>query len=101
MSDPDPAKWKIIGGFDPSQVAATNVAANWTDAIGNFTITTYSGLAGFTTNGLKTIQIYATDDAGAVGNVLTLKFTLNATNLPPLPPTSAAGYALAPDAAVG
>ena len=64
------------------------VAANWTDGNGNFKITTYSGLAGFTTNGPKTLQIYATDDAGAIGNVLTLKFFLNATNLPPLPPTS-------------
>ena len=48
---------------------------------GNFKITTYSGTAGFTTNGLKTIEIYATDDAGAVGNMVTLTFTLNATNL--------------------
>ena len=78
---------KIVGGFDPSNLA-TNVAANWTDASGNFKITTYSGLRGFTTNGPKTVQIYATDDAGAVGNKVTLTFTLNATNLPPLPPTT-------------
>ena len=42
----------------------------------------------FATNGLKTVQIYATDDAGAVGNVVTLTFTLNAKGFPPLPPTS-------------
>ena len=36
-------------------------------------------LAGFTTNGIKTIEIYATDDAGAVGNVVTLTFDLKAT----------------------
>ena len=37
---------------------------------------------------LKKIQIYATDDAGAVGNMVTLTFTLNAAGFPPLPPTS-------------
>jgi large repetitive protein len=79
---------KIVGGFDPNNAASTNVAANWTDASGNFKLTTYSGLSGFTTNGTKTIEIYVTDDAGAVGNMVTLTFTLNATNLPPLPPTT-------------
>ena len=27
---------QVIGGFDPSQLASTNVAANWTNAFGNF-----------------------------------------------------------------
>ena len=79
---------KIVGGFDPSNLAGTNVAANWTNATGNFAVTTYPKLNGFTTNGTKTIEIYATDDAGSVGNKVTLTFTLNATNLPPLPPTN-------------
>ena len=65
VSDPDPANGRSSAGSIPATVSATNVAANWTDANGNFKITTYSGLAGFTTNGPKTMQIYATDDAGA------------------------------------
>ena len=59
------------------QPASTNVAANWTDAFGNFAVQVRPGHA-FTTNGLKTIQIYATDDAGAVGNKVTLTFTSTA-----------------------
>ena len=29
---------QIIGGFDPAKLASTNVAANWTDAFGNFSV---------------------------------------------------------------
>ena len=55
---------QVIGGFDPSKVASTNIAANWTDAFGNFSIKINAGE--FTSNGLKTVKIYATDDAGSV-----------------------------------
>ena len=56
---------QVIGGFDPTKVAGTNVAANWTDAFGNFSIQVNAGA--FTSNGLKTVKIYATDDAGSIG----------------------------------
>ena len=56
-------------------MAGTNVAANWTDALGNFSIPINAGV--FTSNGLKTVEFYATDDAGSVGNKITLSFTLN------------------------
>ena len=88
MTPGDKTYGEVIGGFNPSNLAATNVAANWTSSTGNFSVTTYSGLSGFTTNGPKTIEIYATDNAGSVGNAVTLTFTLAATNLPPLPPTT-------------
>ena len=107
VSDPDPTKWTIIGGFDPSQLSATNVAANWTDAFGNFKVTANDPTTdkdhAFSSNGLKKIEIYATDDAGAVGNIVTLTFTLNAKGFPPLPPTSPptiATLALRPSEAV-
>ena len=81
---------KVIGGFDPSNPNWQQQVGAWTtDAKGNIAIKTYSGVGGFTTNGLKTIEIYATDDAGAVGNKVTLSFTVNATDLPPVPPTTA------------
>ena len=41
-------------------------SSNSTDSFGNFAITINSGV--FTSNGLKTIEIYTTDDAGAVSN---------------------------------
>ena len=56
---------QVIGGFDSSKVAGTNVAANWTDAFGNFSIQVNAGA--FTSNGLKTVKIFATDDAGSIG----------------------------------
>ncbi|QEH39304.1 Proprotein convertase P-domain protein (plasmid) [Aquisphaera giovannonii] len=90
----DPANPRIIGGFDKDNAAATNKAASWTDASGNFKITTNSGEAGFQTNGLKTIKVFATDDAGAVGDQLTLSFTLSAKNLPPTSPPSQATLAI-------
>ena len=92
----DPSHPRIIGGFDPATFnpsdpkwqALFKSGALGTNAQGNFAITTYSGTAGFTTNGLKTVEIYATDDAGAVGNLVTITFDLKATNLPPVPPTT-------------
>ena len=65
---------QVIGGFDPSKVAGTNVAANWTDAFGNFSVPVNAGA--FTSNGLKTVKIFATDDAGSISNPVTLQFTL-------------------------
>ena len=78
---------EVIGGFDPSNVKGTNVAANWTDAFGNFSLSINAGT--FTTNGLKTVEVYATDDAGSVGNKVTLQFTLNVPGIsPPSPPVT-------------
>jgi subtilisin-like proprotein convertase family protein len=83
----DPTFGKVIGGFNPSNVAGTNVAANWTDSFGNFSISVNAGE--FTTNGLKTVEIYATDNAGSKGNVITLQFTLGVTGISaPVPPTT-------------
>jgi subtilisin-like proprotein convertase family protein len=83
----NPANPKVIAGFDPSNVAGTNIAKNWTDALGNINLP-FDPATAYTSNGLKTVQIYATDDAGAVGNKVTLQFTLNDSNLPQPPPTA-------------
>jgi hypothetical protein len=78
---------QVIGGFDSNNVAATNVSANWTDAFGNFSIPVNAGA--FTSNGLKTVELYATDDAGAVGNKVMISFTLQVTGIsPPTAPTT-------------
>ena len=71
----DPTFGQVIGGFDPSNVAGTNIAANWTDAFGKFSIPVNAGV--FTSNGLKTVELYATDDAGSVGNKVIRSTTSN------------------------
>jgi subtilisin-like proprotein convertase family protein len=71
----------VIGGFDPSNISGTNKAANWTNAEGSFAIAINSGV--FTSNGLKTVEVYATDDAGSVGNKVSLSFTLDVAGISP------------------
>ncbi|MDG3008110.1 Ig-like domain-containing protein [Paludisphaera mucosa] len=83
----DQTDGKIIGGFDIARPGTdpttnppgTNVPANWTDSFGNFTIQVGAGL--LPSNGLKVLKIYATDDAGAVGNPITLSITVDADDL--------------------
>ncbi|MFI5458491.1 MAG: proprotein convertase P-domain-containing protein [Isosphaerales bacterium] len=78
---------QVIAGFDPSNVTGTNVAANWTDAFGNFSLSINAGA--FTSNGLKTVEVYATDNAGSKGNKVTLQFTLQVPGIaPPSPPVT-------------
>ena len=45
----------------------------------------------FGSNGLKTIEVYTTDAAGAQSNKVTLSFTLQATNIVVPPPTTPPG----------
>ena len=90
---PRPHQVDIIGGFDLSQASGDQRRGQLDRRLrqlqdhGKRPVDT--GHA-FATNGLKKIQIYATDDAGAVGNDVTLTFTLNAKGFPPIPPTTAA-----------
>ena len=86
---------QVIGGFDPSKVGATNVAANWTNALGNFSVQVNANE--FTSNGLKTVEVLATDNAGSVGNPVTLQFTLAVTGISaPTPPATPTDLELAP-----
>jgi hypothetical protein len=71
----------VIGGFNPSNVAGTNIAANWTSSTGTFSIPVNAGV--FTSNGLKTVEVFATDDAGSAGNKVTLSFTLDVAGISP------------------
>ncbi len=82
---------QIIGGFNPQtydngQSIIPN-ATNSTNSLGNFAITINAGA--FTSDGLKTIEVETTDDAGAVSNKVTLSFTLEVPGLtPPAPPSA-------------
>src|SRR5690606_31844920 len=66
---------RIIGGYDPSD-ASTDIAANRTDSFGRFAVQVKAG--GFTSNGVKTIGIRATDASGTEGNLATYTFELDA-----------------------
>jgi subtilisin-like proprotein convertase family protein len=89
---PNPNFGKVIGGFNPQTFdlgqSITPNSGNSTDPFGNFAIPITTP---FGSNGLKTIEIYSTDDAGAESNKVTLTFTLNATNIAVPPPTSPPG----------
>ena len=80
---------QIIGGFNPQTFASgqsiTPNASNTTDSFGNFAIPISTA---FGSNGLKTIEVYTTDDAGAVSNKVTLSFTVQATNISIPAPTT-------------
>ena len=101
----NPADPRIVGGFNPANGVPTPNASNSTDALGNFSIN-FDPSTAYTTNGAKTLEIFATDNAGSVGNVVTLSFMLNIPGIappsPPITPTlSLAGFDVAPTAAPG
>ena len=92
----DPNNPKLIGGYDPNAGTGgfgsgnpTDVAANQTNAFGNFSVQVNTGA--FQSNGVKTIGIQGTDSSGTRGDMATFSFTLNTPNLglptPPAPPT--------------
>ncbi len=62
------------------------MAATRPTRFGNFAIPVSTA---FNSNGLKTIEVYTTDDAGAESNKVTLTFMVQATNIVPPPPTTA------------
>ena len=59
------------------------------NSLGNFSVPVNAGA--FTSNGLKTVKIFTTDDAGSSGNSVTIQFTLAVTGIsaptPPITPT--------------
>ena len=62
-------------------------SSNSTDSFGNFAIPIDS--SAFASNGLKTIEVYTTDDAGAVSNKITLSFTLQVSGISSPPANTA------------
>ncbi len=69
----NPAAPTIIGGFNPANGVPVPGSSNSTDALGNFSFkidpsTIYSSL------GVKTIEVFATDNAGSVGNKVIYTF---------------------------
>ncbi len=83
----NPADPQVIAGFNPADGVAVPGASNSTNALGNFSIP-FDPASYFTSNGTKTIEVFATDNAGSVGNIVTYTFTLNDSNLPAPPPTN-------------
>ena len=67
----NPANPQVIGGFNPANPVPAPNSSNSTNAMGDFSIP-FDPASFYTTNGQKTIEIFATDNAGSVGNVVTL-----------------------------
>ena len=89
----NPADPVVIAGFNPADAVPTPSASNSTNAVGNFTIP-FDPASYYMTNGQKTIEIFATDNAGSVGNKVTYTFNLNDPNLPQPPPTTPPSLAM-------
>ena len=101
----DPANPVVIAGFNPADPVPTPNSSNSTNAVGNFAIP-FDPASYYMSNGQKTIEVFATDNAGSVGNVVTYTFNLNDPNLPSPPPPPPSGpptvtLALAPSAING
>ena len=82
----NPADPIVIAGFNPADRVPVPSASNSTNALGSFNIVQPGQL--YMTDGTKTIEIFATDNAGAVGNVVTYTFNLQDSHLPQPPPTT-------------
>ncbi len=72
----NPADPIVVAGFDPSKPVPTANSTNSTDGLGRFTIP-FDPESYYTSNGPKTIEVFATDNAGSVGNAVTYSFYLN------------------------
>jgi len=78
----NPASLVVIAGFNPADPVPTPNSSNSTNALGNFSIP-FNPASYYMTNGPKTIEIFATNNAGSVGNKVTYSFTLNDNSVPP------------------
>jgi subtilisin-like proprotein convertase family protein len=72
----NPADPVVVAGFNPADPVPTPSSSNSTDGLGNFSIA-FNPETYYATNGPKTIEVFATDNAGSVGNVVTYSFYLN------------------------
>lgn len=85
----DPNNPVFVGGYDGT--TATDTAANHTDAYGNFSVQLNPNA--YTSKGVKTIGIQATDAAGTKGGMTLFTFDYQNTGggavQPPTPPTLA------------
>ncbi len=78
----DPLHPIFLGGYDPSKLTTDpsfKAAANQTDAFGRFSVQVNAGsydAVNHTTDGLRTVAVFATDGSGTRGNSVNYTFTL-------------------------
>ncbi len=72
----NPADPMVIAGYDPSKAIPIPTLSNSTNANGGFTFN-FDPTKFYTTDGLKTIEVFATDNAGAVGNKVIYTFNFD------------------------
>ena len=68
----------VVAGFNPAGAVPTPNSNNSTNGAGDFSIPfNPEAYYGINSSGIKTIEIFATDNAGSVGNIVTYTFNLN------------------------
>jgi subtilisin-like proprotein convertase family protein len=72
----DPGNPRIIAGFNPASGVPAATSSNSTDANGRFSIP-LNPFTAFASTGMKTIEVFATDDAGSVGNKVIYSFNFD------------------------
>ncbi len=72
----DPLNPVVIGGYDGT--SGTDIVDNWTDTNGRFSVRIAPGV--FSTDGIKTIGVHASDESGTTSHDTLLTFTLDTTN---------------------
>ena len=72
----NPADPVVVAGFNPQDPVPTPSAGNSTNAIGGFSLA-FNPETYYATDGPKTIEVFATDNAGSVGNLVKYSFDLN------------------------
>ena len=70
----DPVTPVFVTGFNPANPIPTPSASNSTDSFGNFKFTWDPSTLYGTNYGVKTIEVFATDNAGSVGNKVLYSF---------------------------
>ena len=71
----NPADPVIIAGFNPADPVPTPSASNSTNGLETLLHSVQPGETQiYTTDGVKTIEVFATDNAGSVGNIVTSSF---------------------------
>ena len=69
----NPADPILVAGYNPNAALPVPSSSNSTSADGTFSFN-FNPASLYTSDGLKTIEVFATDGAGAVGNLLTYTF---------------------------
>ena len=72
----NPADPIVVAGYNPANAVPIPTLNNSTNANGGFTFN-FDPTKFYTSDGVKTLEVFATDNAGAVGNRVILTFNFD------------------------